>query len=642
MTYCRRFDLPRRIVWLSNRRCCRTSVLMVTSSSYNASSSLSVADEMIRRRSFVSLLNTKDQLRPSVLRTNNPTTTTTTTTKTLSNNNDALLLTAAEEANRLLVHLAKHQKYYESKRNSTFSLSSSEAGVVASPTGHDEMVQQEVLEAANALLVVSNDLALRTTMNAAAVPSEQAQRHTAILHRTFLALTTKCLDCVRILQASSSSATLSTTTTTVTTTATTTDAAVPTTNGTTIVEEEEEEHWRAFLDAAMALARRAHELGLPFHLPLYQRLMEVTASTTTTSNATNSSSLLPERILEIASFTDTLAATATIATAAPVVVASLFGPALVALVRNHRWRDAVELLHGMRHRHDIAILDRSTATEMYVHLYGAWKVKIHTLAVESWPPRYESCGRDWPGAIPAAELVALLVPSVLDFADEMEKEARGNTETLNHMLDSMDEHEIERMMDTMFEAEDDDDDNFDSDDDNDDDYEDVVDRDNYGWSRETDPCHQAVHAILTSSVNDVQAKAVFTKLVSPGTTKPTIPRIISVKVAAKGSESDEVDLEYWADDSCSNSESEEEEEETDEDIGPHERRNHLQFPDVTAQVIHLNRGRDLMFTRRYEEIMWMKESESENRDRMERIYYSGTRLEDGNSDDSDDDDDDDY
>jgi hypothetical protein len=253
--------------------------------------------------------------------------------------------------------------------------------------------------------------------------------------------------------------------------------------------------------------------------------------------------------------------------------------------------------------------------------------------------------RELPEA-PVTEIVALLEPSVLAIAVELEKEAKEKADTMNQMLDNIDDREVEDMIDRIFDTEDgnEDDDNFDSDDDDaDDDYDEDV-----GVmmlsSPNIDPFDQAVNAILTKRVKDLKAKAVFAHLVNAAVAKPTIPLVINVQTLPTDSEeADEKDLDYWADDSSSsNSESEEDEAEDGEvGIRLYGRRNQFRIPDVTAQVIRLNGGHDLMFTRRYEEIMWMKETGAEDVDVMERIYYSRNRLDvPDDEDDSDDDDDD--
>jgi hypothetical protein len=460
--------------------------LRVANTNYYTSS---FAAMLIQMRRFVSLPNSKDQ-RPSILRT--------TTTAT------AALLYAAEEADRLLVQSAKHQRYYESKLNGTSSVA------VFSAVGQDELIQKEVMEAANTLLIVSNDPALQA-MIASGANSEHAQ-HITVLHRAFLALTTKCLDCIRIIQPTAST-----------------------------------EHVYALLDPALALARRAHDLGLPFHLPLYQRLMEVTAVTIDTTPTTRG----PDVILEIASYTDTL-------NAFP-VAASLFRPALVALIQARKFVETVELMQGMRDRHGLAIVDRQTATDMYV--------RLHAVTKESFCLRSES-RRDLPES-PVTEIVAMLEPSVLLFSIALEKEAKEDEETLNQLLENIDDQELDR----VYEAEEDnEDEDFDSDDDYDDEDADTM------QSSKIDPLDQAVNHIITKRVKDEKAKAVFAELVNVAA-KPTIPRIITMRVEL------ESDLEYWADDSDSLSESEEEEVNRRHDS----QRNRFHFPDVKNQGVSTTR-----------------------------------------------------
>jgi len=75
---------------------------------------------------------------------------------------------------------------------------------------------------------------------------------------------------------------------------------------------------------ALELARRAHEqLRLPFHLPLYQRLMETAASSASSSDVVGT-------VLEIVSFCQTLSPEA-------VQTAALFRPVITALITQGRF-----------------------------------------------------------------------------------------------------------------------------------------------------------------------------------------------------------------------------------------------------------------------------------------------------------------
>ena len=102
------------------------------------------------------------------------------------------------------------------------------------------------------------------------------------------------------------------------------------------------------LHSALDLAHRAHDLSLPFHLPLYRSLV--------TAVAEHSKDDPADTILEVS----LLAASALNIP----LSSSFFSDALIALVRTCQLREAIVLRNSMRERHDIYAIDSKLAMEI--------------------------------------------------------------------------------------------------------------------------------------------------------------------------------------------------------------------------------------------------------------------------------------
>ena len=421
----------------------------------------------------------------------------------------------------------------------------------------------------------------------------------------------------------------------------------------------------------MALTRRAHDLGLPFHLPLYQRLMEVTAAAPAVSDATNKTRLLRrdvvDTILEIASFTDTLHH------GAVPVHASLFRPALLVLIRDLNFLDTVQVLCGMRDRHGLAVLDRHTAADLYVTLHAVTRDMVVL---------DETTGNVREHLLVMTEIVAMLEGSIVALSNEWEKdakeanearEAKETEESLIYLLDRMDSEDVNDIVTSIEDIRD----TVDEEGDDDEEDEDFVSRDDDdGDDNDSDSLSgdEELNHFLTQRVKSEKAKATFAKLVRwAHVSRHNVPRIINVKVRidtksgktviqkddwASDYDSDEDErseraVRRWlGDESClagqENNRIADDQGRVDRELTADQVRlvdtKWNRFPDVTAQIVLLNNGRSLMFTRRFEEILWKASTMEEHRFMVDKNFLSDSYsdedddLEDEEDDSEDEDD----
>jgi hypothetical protein len=483
---------------------------------------------------------------------------------------DQALVVAAEEANRLLAQSGNHNC-----KSKAMSLSDSVL------IDHVDSIFNEVVDTANKLLLVSESLQEKIgAENLLTMEHQQPfTNYVSVLHRAFLALTSKCLDAIRIPETTPS-----------------------------------KERAETLLKLALCLSKRAHRLGLPFYLPLYQRLMEVTALTRAKSNTTDG---ISTDILEIASHTESLGSIVPLQCA-------MFRPAILALIANKRFDDVVHVLNGMRDRHGLVVLDRQTASEIYVSL--------HSVVKGSFCRRLES-RRDLPEST-VTEIVAMLEPSILTFSNEWAKEAEAKHEKLKHLLESLDEFEMESMISSLNERESHEEP---ADYASDDDADEYLDGDNNLLmlsAKKIDPLDHAVHAIITKRVKNDTTKAIFADMARAFSNLSNIPKFVAV--ATNLTNEEEENLDFWSDLS-SDSDDDDDDEET---MGYWMNYRRNRFPDITAQIDSLNNGRSLKFTRSYENMMWMnygdEDKGADEQNGTPRFEYS--EDEDSGDDDSDSDD----
>lgn len=523
-----------------------------------------------QRRNFVSVPKSKDWASRSRAAVNNPLLmshpSSATAVVSPRTKNEALLA-AAEEADRLLLLNSTVSANTTSSSPNT-AIQDERPDKHPAFHGAEYKDHQDILDAANALLLVSNDPVLQNF-----IATSSSRRHSqetspgnelvgkqiATIHRAFLSLTTKCLEHCE-------------------------GSGDP-----------------ALFHAALELARHAHDhLQLPFHLPLYQRLMEIAPSSTNNSS---------ETVLEIVSFCQTLSPEA-------VRSSALFGPVLKAMIAQGKLNDAVLLLEAMKFRLDVAHWDRQTVSDIYIQLHRAMKNSFLTTGRRDFPVE------------PCLIIVQFLEEGILSV--QMEK-LKGENSDLMAMyksfceaLDNRDAEAMARLMDEFAAME----------------HGDNVDEEEYDSDDEVrfagldhDPLDQVVHSILTKRVLTPAARQQFAEMISKAKSPRMIPKSIEIVPAS---------------DSGSNSSGQTKGGGMKVIVSvassrlPSPRRSSSslsppawygdphRFPDVIAQVMRLNHGRRLEFTPAYEDYLWKRSAESDNE-------YDDEYDDDDDDDDSDDD-----
>jgi hypothetical protein len=564
MTCCRRIAVLRALSWPGHRRVCSNTTFPCYDTQYPK-----LLWSAVERRCFVSIPNYIEHRatlsRPGINLASCPST----SAGASHEAKDQALVVAAEEANRLLT-----QSGNQNDKSKAMSLSDSIL------VDHVDSICNAVVDTANKLLLVSESLQEKIGTENLLIKEHQQPftKYVSVLHRAFLALTTKCLDAIRITETTPS-----------------------------------KERAETLLKLALDLSKRAHRLGLPFHLPLYQRLMEVTALTRAKSNTADG---ISTDILDVASHTESLGSIVPLQCA-------MFRPALMALIASKRFDDVVDLLNGMRDRHGLVVLDRQTASEIYVNL--------HSVVKGSFCIRLES-RRDLPESS-VTEIVAMLEPSILTFSNEWANETKAKHDKLKHLLESLDEFEMESMISSLNEKESEEEpEDYVSDDDTDE-YLDVDNNLLMLSAKKIDPLDQAVHVIITKRVKNETTKAIFADMVRDFSNLSNFPKFVSV--TANLTNEEEENLDVWSDLS---SDSDDDDDEERMGHWMNSRRN--RFPDITAQIVMLNNGRSLKFTRSYENMMWMnygdEDKVSNEQNVTPRFEYS--EDEDSGDDDSDSDD----
>jgi len=403
------------------------------------------------------------------------------------------------------------------------------------------------------------------------------------------------------------------------------------------------------LDRTLTVSRRAHDLNLPFHLPLYQRLMEAVARQqqnrashpplhdleNSTSAATTATTV--RTILEIASWVASqLNATA--------VTANLFVPALRILMDHRQYPAMAQLLASMQSIYGLADLE-------------------HDVALDFWNQLRDSSSRRHQA------------DDDNDDNDEFQSSASANHSSAADVDDQAVSEIMERLEDTIvqyigaagdaFQIHLDDAvnaaDNDMSDNDRD---QDDHDEDDESGDELTDSLDRVIDKLLSLGLSESQVRRVLRVWVestnrsdppSSSWSKRGSLQLPGIEIFGAVQHGDCLILEgeirpsqkssaatKWRsrmedNDLSSDSDSDSDDEaDGDQDEIIYLRQDSLEFPDVTAQLEQLNGNRALLFTTQYEEILWM-------RDYDEELYGEGGehgimfRRSDADSDSDDDD-----
>lgn len=406
--------------------------------------------------------------------------------------------------------------------------------------------QEDLLDAANALLIVSRPSPSLAEAIATNAPETQS------LHRAFVGITSCCLD---VLERET----------------TTADVA------------------HVVLDRALAVARRAHCLNLPFHLPLYQRIMSVV------SKICDSETDLTAIITDVSTWASTLLSTSH-------TDSRLFAPALKTMIERQQFGTVVSVLMNMQLQH--VRVDFGLSTELLLQLREFARAAI----LDPTRPIPEK---------DLSNIVSLLESSVMEGLQQQQENEPTDRQLYEHVkaiLDRMDPQQVEDLF-ASFLGTDEDGDGGDEDD-SDEFEEEVV------TQAPLDPLDLAINSILTKGVANNEFRNVLMDLHAHAAGSTGQVRVMgfysdvrNIYQANAESDSDNSDAETGREDMLIS------------------RMDPEMFPDVVSQVLRANKGRGLHFTKKYSEFLWMRDCEEEFGDNF------GIFVDSDDDDDSDGEDD---
>ena len=419
---------------------------------------------------------------------------------------------------------------------------------------------QSAMAAADALLDASRSL------NPTLLKESSAQ--VATLHRAFLDLTSCCLDHIQ-------------------------------TDETPLVLEGKDS--QPLLVKALCLARRAHELDLPLHLPLCQQLMETVSRCDEIPEMRNSSAGI---ILEVSGW----------------VASTMDGPldalgfrsCLYQLIETGRLDCAHDVLVGMAVCHNVRELDLTTTVDILLLLKKAVKNKIAASGDSS--EFFHAASRI------VDHLESSIFPILNDSNSLSDDVVKGQ---VSELLGRMNTRDMASLLDTLFPESNE--------------AEDTPNKNLQGKNDGIDPLDLAVCSILTEGVQDKRAKSMLSSLIlycrsEPEDTIPTRPR---VKVFGTYVVEDRVyqalELDLSGEDDG--------DDDWDDRLTPGEmmyaRTKDNDFPDVTGQFVHLGGSGSLTFTKEYESALWTRDYK-EDAEFLEGLMLPDVHFDDDSSDDDDD------
>lgn len=359
------------------------------------------------------------------------------------------------------------------------------------------------------------------------------------------------------------------------------------------------EHQVAVLQASLLMARRIHELGLPLHLPLHQRLMQSFAKW---GNLLTEES--PARlVLEAASWS------AFIAT-------DTFNLSLCSLIESRQFASAADLLKGMRVDYDLERMEIPDVRDVLLALESAVEAilteksstEVHSLSVSTL--------RD----------VQAIVWSLEFFVQYIFQEETLGLDQLER-LDSLDEDQaavlFKQVLSNM----------------NDSTYNNEKPEENTFAAMDDAEKDFAMHSVLLRGVTDTKVRALMSVLLDRKRfTSRNNESKRSKRFRSLGSIVDAQNQQVYQAYTVLDDGGDSDWSDSDRTLLPmdmiYSRQNVHEFPDITGQMVALNKGKAIYFTEEYEGFLWARDYEEE----MDMLADS--MVPDYDSDDSDDDDDD--
>jgi hypothetical protein len=358
------------------------------------------------------------------------------------------------------------------------------------------------------------------------------------------------------------------------------------------------DHRVAVLHASLLMARRIHELGLPMHLPLHERLMQSFAKWGNLLIEENPARL----ILEAAAWS-------------PCVTADTFHSSLCCLIESRRFACAADLLKGMRVDYKLERMEIPSVREVLFTLERS----VGAIIAEQLSTEVD--------ALPISTLseIQQIVGSLEYFVQYV---FHVETFGLNQLerLDSLDEDQAASLFKHVLSNHDDD-----------------ISHDeklevNLYTTRDEEETSSATHSVLLSGCMDKKVRALMIALLDR---KSLLPRSIvsrrNRQFHSLGSVIDAQNHQVFQAFAVVQDESDSDWSDSERTLPfmdiIYSRQNLFEFPDITGQLVALNKGKALVFTEEYERLLWARDYEEE----MDMLADS--MVPDYDSDDSDDDDD---
>jgi hypothetical protein len=358
------------------------------------------------------------------------------------------------------------------------------------------------------------------------------------------------------------------------------------------------DHRVTVLQASLLMARRVHELGLPMHLPLHERLMQSFAAWADLLIEENPARL----ILEAAAWS-------------PCVTAHTFHCSLCCLIENRRFACAAVLLKGMRADYKLERMEIPYVREVLFALEKSIEENI----ADQWSAEVET------RLIPTLSEIQDIVGSLeyfVQYVFHVDTLGLVNLERLNDLDEDQTESFFKHVV-SKLDAE------F---------YEDEKLEANQYTTRDEEEKSIVAQSVLLSGCIDKKVRALIMALLDR---KSPVPRNSSSRrnrqIHSLGSVVDAENHQVFQAYAVVQDESDSDWSDSERTLPfmdmIYSRQNLFEFPDITGQLVALNKGKALLFTEEYERLLWARDYEEE----MDMLADSMVP----DYDDSDDDDDDD-
>jgi hypothetical protein len=349
-------------------------------------------------------------------------------------------------------------------------------------------------------------------------------------------------------------------------------------------------------------------------------------------------SKIPDTILEIASFTDTLGGTS-------VVDSELFRPAILALIDERNFPQVIHVMKAMKNQHDIQFLEPQSTFDIFTSIFETVRQSL--------------VDREYPSLLfmaDAREIVKMLEPSLFkveEAADKLANKVGDNIrKELEKCVDDLEDDDAENLLSQIDEEDQEAMEEYDDDDS-------AVASDDESSTPPLDGDDYFILSALTKGIVGINSRKLFLDMVKYGRVV-TKKKIVSAECVPPKfvylprrqatdqdnklsdlSEEEEGEEEYNDDDVDDDREVEEDkieenqatlekrivdEDEYESEPDGFERLvkqpislqstkypdENFSLPDITEQIVSLNNGHKLQLTMRFKNVIWSRESEEED------------------------------